>query len=186
MEKLTQRKNSYTIREAYKDEYSIIGKLKVDVYSKLEGFPSIDEQPNYYDSLLHIEKFAELPKVKLLIAVSENVDIMGSVVYFGDMKYYGSGGTATEQKNAAGFRLLAVNCNYRGLGIGKALTLKCIDIAKSEQKEQLIIHSTEAMKIAWNMYDKLGFKRSKDLDFLQEELPVFGFRLQLIPTHSQH
>jgi hypothetical protein len=35
------------------------------------------------------------------------------------------------------------------------------------------------MKVAWRMYEALGFERSPDLDFLQGELPVFGFRLKL-------
>ena len=39
--------------------------------------------------------------------------------------------------------------------------------------------SDEAMKIAWGMYEKLGFKRSDDLYFLQKGLPVFGFRLSV-------
>jgi hypothetical protein len=29
------------------------------------------------------------------------------------------------------------------------------------------------------MYEKIGFKRAEDLDFMQGELPVFGFRLKL-------
>jgi hypothetical protein len=43
----------------------------------------------------------------------------------------------------------------------------------------LIIHSTKAMKIAWSMYETLGFERSEDLDFKQAELQVFGFRFIL-------
>jgi hypothetical protein len=33
------------------------------------------------------------------------------------------------------------------------------------------------MQIAWKMYENMGFKRAKELDFMQGELPVFGFRL---------
>jgi len=33
------------------------------------------------------------------------------------------------------------------------------------------------MRVAWSLYQKLGFERSPDLDFAQEELPVYGFRL---------
>jgi hypothetical protein len=29
------------------------------------------------------------------------------------------------------------------------------------------------------MYEKISFKRSVDLDFMQGELPVFGLRLKL-------
>lgn len=118
------------------------------------------------------------PKTKLLTAVSSEDRINGAVVYIGDMKYYGSGGTATLERNAAGFRLLAVDPAARGLGIGKLLTDACIQLAKDENQSQMIIHTTEAMQVAWKMYENIGFRRSKDLDFLQENLPVYGFRLR--------
>jgi hypothetical protein len=35
------------------------------------------------------------------------------------------------------------------------------------------------MEIAWNLYLKIGFERSADLDFSHEGFPVFGFRLKL-------
>lgn len=30
--------------------------------------------------------------------------------------------------------------------------------------------------LAWKMYEKMGFKRSEDLDFMQGELAIYGFR----------
>jgi len=170
---------TYKIREASPKEFDEIGALMVKVYSQLEGFPSPKEQPNYYEKLANIGKFADNSQTKLLIVVSKKGCIDGAVVYFSDMKYYGSGGTATKEKNSAGFRLLAVDPSVRGKGIGKLLTNACIDLAKKEKQKQLIIHSTKAMQIAWKMYEKLGFKRSKDLDFMQDKLPVFGFRFIL-------
>ena len=169
----------YIIREATINEFPMIGELMVNVYSQLEGFPSKKEQPYYYEMLANIGGLTENSKTKLLIAISSNGKIGAGVVYFGDMKYYGSGGTATKEKNAAGFRLLAVDPSKRGKGLGRLLTKACIELAKDEKQKQIIIHSTKAMKIAWKMYERMGFKRSEDLDFLQEELPVFGFRLML-------
>lgn len=145
----------------------------------MKGFPSPKQQPSYYNKLANIGKLTKHPKVKLLVAVSPNETIGGGVVYFGNMAYYGSGGSATKEKNAAGFRLLAVNPNTRGKGLGKLLTNACITLAKEEKHKQIIIHSTKAMQIAWSMYENLGFKRSKDLDFTQGKLPVYGFRLPL-------
>jgi ribosomal protein S18 acetylase RimI-like enzyme len=95
------------------------------------------------------------------------------------MKHYGSGGSATAEKNAAGFRLLAVSNKARGLGLGKILTMECIEKAKTMNLQQVIIHTTNAMKPAWDMYEKIGFRRSEDLDFKQGNLEVFGFRYQL-------
>ena len=151
----------------------------VGVYSRLEGFPNALEQPAYYEMLANIGKQTEKPHTELLVAVSSEGNIGGAVVYFSDMKQYGSGGTATQEKNASGFRLLAVDPKFRGQGIGKLLTVKCVEKAREIENKQVIIHTTKAMQIAWNMYEKMGFVRSEDLDFMQEELPVFGFRLRL-------
>ena len=151
----------------------------VRVYSRLEGFPKEAEQPAYYEMLLNIGELSHKPQTELLVAVSRDQKFLGAVVYFSNMEYYGSGGTATKEKNAAGFRLLAVDPSARGLGIGKLLTNECIRRARESGLSQVIIHSTKAMQTAWKMYEAIGFKRSEDLDFMQQDLPVFGFRLFL-------
>ncbi len=169
----------YIIRDATPDEYPQIGRLMTQVYSQLEGFPNQDEQPEYYKLLANIGSLPQKPKARLFIAISKNKHIAGAVVYFGNMAYYGSGGAATTEKNAAGFRLLAVDPTTRGKGIGKLLTNHCILMATKEKQDQIIIHSTKAMEIAWKMYEKIGFKRSADLDFTQNDLQVYGFRLKI-------
>ena len=105
--------------------------------------------------------------------------LAGGVVYFGDMAHYGSGGLATQARNGAGVRLLAVEPSLRSRGAGRALTQACIDLARRQGKGQVILHTTRAMKVAWEMYERLGFVRSGELDFSQHGLPVFGFRLIL-------
>ncbi len=169
----------HIIRNAKPEEYGTAGQLMVQVYSQLEGFPKEDEQPSYYSMLRNVGDFTAKPDTELFVAVSPTGNIDGSVVFFGNMQYYGSGGTAIQEKNAAGFRLLAVNPNTRGAGIGKLLTVHCIIRAKELKLQQVVIHTTKAMAVAWKMYEKLGFRRSEDLDFMQEKLPVFGFRLKL-------
>ncbi len=169
----------YTVRNAYPNEFKTIGKIMVQVYSQLEGFPSAAEQPKYYEMLANIGELTKKPNTELLVAVSSDGKVGGGVVYFSDMKFYGSGGTATLEKNASGFRLLAVDPSQRKQGIGKLLSEACIQKAKNLKHEHVVIHSTKFMQVAWKMYEKLGFERAEDLDFMQEELPVFGFRLKL-------
>ncbi|SNS86852.1 Ribosomal protein S18 acetylase RimI [Ekhidna lutea] len=166
------------ISPALEKDHPMIGKLMVKVYSNLSGFPSPEEQPDYYNMLANIGEFTRKESVELLVA-KQGDQLLGAVVYIGDMKDYSSGGTATLEKNAAGFRLLAVDPKARGLGVGKKLTIACIDQAKSEGRKQVVIHTTESMQVAWGMYEKMGFIRSEDLDFEQSGLPVFGFRLKL-------
>ena len=169
----------YTVRNAMPAEFAEIGKLMVQVYSQLEGFPKESEQPDYYKMLANIGEFTNRPETELLVVVGTDNKILGAVVFIGDMKYYGSGGSATKEQNASGFRLLAVDPLARGKGIGKILTIASIHKARNRKVGQVIIHTTKAMRAAWKMYENLGFKRSEDLDFMQRELPVYGFRLLL-------
>ncbi|HKC34519.1 MAG TPA: GNAT family N-acetyltransferase [Chitinophagaceae bacterium] len=173
------RKKEYIIRNARPSEFEEIGKLMTHVYSQLEGFPKESEQPAYYKMLSNIGDLTKRPETELLVAVPSDDRIAGAVVYFSDMKFYGSGGIATKEQNAAGFRLLAVDPLTRGQGIGKLLVNECIRKTKDKKLYQVIIHTTMAMQTAWRMYENIGFKRSEDLDFMQGKLSVYGFRLLL-------
>ena len=167
------------IRDAREDEFAALGSLMVDVYSRLEGFPKPAEQPRYYAMLADIGQFTTRKGARVLVAHSGNT-LIGGVVYFADMAQYGSGGTATRVMNASGIRLLAVDDRFRGMGAGKALTDACIRLARQNGHGQVVLHTTQAMQVAWRLYERLGFERSPDLDFVQESLPVFGFRLALV------
>lgn len=174
-----KKHNAFTIRNALPSEFQQIGQLMVEVYSGLDGFPKQVDQPAYYDTLANIGDFTKKPNTELLVAVSPSQKILGGVLYFREMQHYGSGGMAPQMKNASGFRLLAVASSARGLGVGKALSMACIDKAKEHGNTQVLIHSTAYMKPARKMYRKLGFVRYPKLDFEQEELQVHGFRLIL-------
>lgn len=166
----------FSVRKAIDSEFREIGELMVDAYSNLPGFLTIETAPEYFDKLKNIGELTQNPSVKIFAAVSNENEIGGAVVYFSDMKFYGSAGTATQVRNAAGFRFLAIHHNFRGHGLGKLLTNYCLEYAKGEYQKQLVIHTTNAMKIAWGMYERMGFKRSEDLDFRKGALEVFGFR----------
>lgn len=167
------------IREIRRDEYERLGRLMVEVYSNLKGFPSRNEQPDYYEMLFNIGRLNEQKDMRVLVSVAADGEIAGGVVYVGDMARYGSGGAAPSERNASGIRLLGVDPRSRGSGVGRALTNECIQLARCKGHEQVILHTTRAMRTAWDLYRGLGFTRSPDLDFVQDELPVFGFRLWL-------
>lgn len=172
-------KQQLVIRDAKPEEFEKTGQLLVRVYSQLEGFPTASEMPDYYKMLANVGQLTGNPETELLVAVTPSGEIAGVVVYIGDMKYYGSGGTATQEKNASGFRLLGVDPSARGQGVGKLLIDECLRKAKEKKQKQVIIHTTKSMQTAWKIYENMGFKRSTDLDFLQGNLEVFGFRFML-------
>jgi GNAT superfamily N-acetyltransferase len=171
--------SSIEIRNATPAEYAQIGKLMVHAYSNLPGFLTPQEHPGYYNLLANIGEITQKPGTEILVALSSEKNLLGAVVYFNDMQNYGSGGTATQEKKSSGFRFLAVADEARGKGVGKLLTRECIRKANEKNHTQVIIHTTLAMQTAWKMYEQIGFKRSEDLDFMQGELKVFGFRYKL-------
>lgn len=176
---MTKMSRSLYIREVRKDEFETLGRLMVDVYSNLAGFPGPDDQPRYYEMLANIGRFTERKDARVLVAISADDELAGGIVYFGDMAEYGSAGIATTVKNASGIRLLGVHARCRGMGAGKALTRACIELAKEKGHSHVVLHTTQPMQAAWSLYEKLGFERARDLDFVQEGLPVYGFRLWL-------
>ena len=168
---------SLQIRKAIAEEHAAIGEMMVKVYESLPGFPSQGAQPAYYQKLREVGSLTHSPNIDLYLA-EEDEEMLGAVLYINTMQEYGSGGNATKE-TGAGFRLLAVVPSSRGKGIGKLLSQHCIRLAKEYGHDYLFIHTTEAMKLAWGMYERLGFERYEYLDFIQQGFPVYGFRLKL-------
>jgi len=169
----------FTLRNAQPAEYPAVGQLLVRAYSQLEGFPSPTEQPDYYKILANVGELTKAPGTEILVAVGTDEAILGCMVYYTNMQYYGPHEISIQEEDAAGLRLLAVNPELQGKGIGKQLTLAGIEKARRQGKRQVILHSTTAMKTARAMYEKLGFTPSAEIDFVQSGLEVYGFRYLL-------
>ncbi len=62
-------------------------------------------------------------------------------------------------------RLLSVVPSSRGLGVGSALVKECVRRARLTGSRAIILHTTEIMKVALGMYERMGFVRKPSLDF---------------------
>jgi pimeloyl-ACP methyl ester carboxylesterase/ribosomal protein S18 acetylase RimI-like enzyme len=174
----SQNGKGVEIRDARSEEFDAVGRLMVEAYSSLDGFPKQDAQPAYFDTLKRIGEQAKKPGVRVLVACKDSA-LLGAVVYFSDMSQYGSGGAARLERNASGFRFLAVEPKAQRRGVAKALVERCVETAAANGHRCVIIHSTAAMRIARALYEKRGFRRAPDLDILQGGLKISGFRLML-------
>ncbi|NKE71654.1 GNAT family N-acetyltransferase [Candidatus Manganitrophus noduliformans] len=81
-------------------------------------------------------------------------------------------------------RLLAVAPAARGSGIGAALVRECIRRARRSGSQALTLHTSDVMRVAMRMYERMGFVRDPELDFrLSEAVTVKGYRFNLdVPT----
>lgn len=75
-------------------------------------------------------------------------------------------------------RLLAVAPAARGHGIGAALMQECVRRAGDSGKAALTLHTTEMMRVARHLYERMGFVRAPELDFHPAPgLTIQGYRL---------
>ena len=77
-------------------------------------------------------------------------------------------------------RLLAVAPSARGRGVGAALMRECVRRVRLAQGATLSLHTTDLMRTAMRMYERMGFVRAPELDFHPAPgVTVKGYRLDL-------
>lgn len=148
------------IREARVGEHDALRRLMLEAY---------DEYHLIFDDVVFGEYAEEIADVEgrlqtsVLIVAEEDGRLLGAVTYFPA----GSGGGYDDSwpRAWAGVRLLAVPPHARGRGIGRVLTQACIERARSEGADVLALGTTDYMKTARAMYERMGFTPSPEYDF---------------------
>ena len=149
------------------EERDIEGAREVlrSAYGEYESaFPADNWEP-YLKDILDLEGRAT--ESELLVAELEG-RVVGCVSYFppGSKTSYPSDSfSATWPEDWSAFRLLAVDPTVRGEGVGRRLTVACIDRAREQGAAAMGLHTTEPMAIARSMYERMGFERAPKYDF---------------------
>jgi GNAT superfamily N-acetyltransferase len=114
------------------------------------------------------------------IVAEANGDIVGAVLlYPGGTVVSGDPGPVATTKWPE-VRLLAVPPAERGRGIATALMRECARRARAVGAEALTLHTTDMMRAAVRLYQRMGFARDPALDWSPAPgLTVKGFRLPL-------
>lgn len=60
-------------------------------------------------------------------------------------------------------RMLVVPPNYRGLGIGRALTEECVRRARRDGAALIALHTSPIMDVALSMYERMGFRLEREV-----------------------
>jgi ribosomal protein S18 acetylase RimI-like enzyme len=63
-------------------------------------------------------------------------------------------------------RMLAVSPLERGRGIGRKLTQAALDMAVERGAHRVVLSTMETMRAAHGLYEKMGFQRRPDLDWV--------------------
>lgn len=146
------------IREARPDELAAAGEVAAAAYATI-----YDDLGGYEEHLREAAKRAEA--AVLLVAVDDGT-VVGTVTYVPDPS---SPYAEDQREGEAGIRMLAIAPSHMRRGIGRALSVACIERARAEGKRAVVLHADEAMAPSRALYESLGFVREPARDFRPDE-----------------
>jgi len=147
-------------REANISDLNALKKLGIQSWSQFKPYLTQDNWIKLVESLDNEETYLELlHKSTSIICEDETKLLIG-------MAFLVPKGNPTEiyDENWCYIRFVTVHPNFQGKGIGKQLTIKCIDEAKRNNETTIALHTSELMLNARHLYESLGFKIVKEID----------------------
>jgi ribosomal protein S18 acetylase RimI-like enzyme len=79
----------------------------------------------------------------------------------------------------ASIRMLAVDPAAQGRGVGSALVAACLDRARADGRRAVFLHSLPVMTDAQRIYERCGFRRAPERDWVFPDFLLMGFVLEL-------
>ena len=163
--------NPVAVREVRPEEHDAAGRVTLEAYAHLPGAHMTDE---YATELVDVRRRSA--EAVVLVAVDGD-EVLGAVTYVPDAT---SPWAEDLRDGEAGIRMMAVSPAAQGRGIGTALVAACIARARAEGRTAVFLHSTPWMTTAHRVYERAGFARAPERDWLPEpDIPLLAFRLEL-------
>jgi len=148
------RSPALSVEGAVPADYADIAELTVRVY--VGGGLSSE---GYATELADVAGRAA--RSELLVLRNAVGAIVGSVALVLD----GDFAEVTESDDEAGFRMLVVDPEAQGRGIGQLLVTTCLGRARAAGKRRVVISTGSRMTAAQRLYDRLGFVRLPERDW---------------------
>lgn len=159
------------IREVRPDEYALAGDVTFAAWEEFYGEEALG---SYAERLRDIEARA---KGAVVLVALENGEIVGTATYVP-----GPSSPYSEQlgDGDAGLRMLSVAPAYKRRGIGRALSIACVERARAEGKNAVVLHADQIMNASQRLYESLGFHRDPERDLAPDrETSLLCYVLEL-------
>jgi ribosomal protein S18 acetylase RimI-like enzyme len=162
-----------TIRPAREEDLPAVGELTFEAY-RANGYLEGREDGAYAGKLK--DAGPRHQEAELLVAVDEAGSLLGTVT----VAHPGTAWREIGRDDELEFRMLAVSPAARGRGIGEALTRRVLDEATEQGFKAVVLSSSESMHAAHRLYERLGFRRTPDLDWAPEpDVQLVTYRLDI-------
>ncbi len=166
-------KEQTLLRDARSDELAQVASIMKDAYQEYQAHFPADVWERYAANIMDVQ--SRLGVSELIVAERDG-DVVGSVTLYPNV-------ANTEQNwppGWAGVRLLAVHPDARGQGIGRVLMDECLRRARQRRSLAVGLHTSDIMKVARCLYERMGFVRVPEFDFYPGSgWVVVAYRLEL-------
>jgi GNAT superfamily N-acetyltransferase len=168
-------RGSFLIRDARDDERDAVRDVTLAAY---EEYAAIMPEPVWVGYRRQLAATIDSEGSAERIVAERNGAIVGSVLLFpAAANVYGGAAVSVDCPEV---RLLAVVPEARGAGVGAALMAECARRARLAGATTLGLHTTDIMRAAVRMYERMGYVRAPELDFVPAPgVLVKGYRLDL-------
>ncbi len=159
-------------RQATLDDFEQLKSLGVESYSEFSEVLTSSNWNKMNSFLESNENLTKLIEQSTVFVCENDTNIIGMI-------YLVPSGNPTElfEENWSYIRFLGVNTAFRGNGIGKVLTYLCITHAKETNGNYIALHTSEFMDSARAIYEKKGFRKTKEIEFLGKRYWIYLFGL---------
>jgi ribosomal protein S18 acetylase RimI-like enzyme len=165
----------FFIRDARADEREAIRALTLAAYAEFATIMTPTAWAGLHQAIL---SGMEAEGAVERIVAEQHGALLGSVMLYSPAaSAYGDAVAGTDWPE---LRLLAVAAAARGQGVGTALVEECVRRARQAGASALGLHTSESLRAAIRMYERMGFVRAPEGDFQPSgaEL-VMAYRLPL-------
>jgi ribosomal protein S18 acetylase RimI-like enzyme len=149
----------FIYRAGATDDIEKMVRLGINSYGQFKDQLSDTNWKKLEAYLLDKNTYSELlGKSKCFVCACED-EILG-------MAFLVPNGNPTDifQKDWSYLRMVGVNAEYSGKGIGRKLTQLCIDYAREVNETKIALHTSEFMDAARHIYESMGFHKVKELE----------------------
>lgn len=145
-------------RKALPNEAAVLKDLGYTAYSQYEQQLEPHHWKTLETSLKNDDMWSTLMETSTSFICENNNTIVG-------MAFLIPSGHPTEiyPADTSYIRMLGVHPDYKGKGIGKKLTQRCIEEAKALGETKIMLHTSEMMPAAIHIYEGFGFKVSSEI-----------------------
>jgi GNAT superfamily N-acetyltransferase len=172
---------SLNIRDARDNDRDAVRDVTLSAYQEYAALMSAHWE-GYRQSIL--ATLADVRPAEQIVAELDGVSV-GTVLLYPAGTVFTTPSGASVTLAWPEVRLLAVVPAARGKGIGAALVRDCMRRARQSGATVMTLHTTDVMRVAMAMYERMGFIRAPELDFYPTpNVTVKGYRFDLVGDHS--